>query len=107
MFLKHCNKSTTEYSPRLSAVRFDGKEVCKGFHQTNVQSVKIGLENDQELHDTEVDYRSSVLKSLHAYWLISCYNHISSPEYKAIILSGWKKSGVLALSTWVLLVCRL
>ena len=57
----------------------------------------IGLENGQELDNIEIDYRLSVLKPLHANWLISLYNYMSSAECKEIILSGWKKSGILTL----------
>ena len=32
-----CNKSTTQYDPPLSAIRFDGKQVCKRLHQTKGQ----------------------------------------------------------------------
>ena len=52
------------------------------------------MENGQELDDIEIDYRLSVLKPLHATWLISLYDHMSSTEGKAVIASGWKKSGI-------------
>ena len=58
------------------------------------RQINIGLENGQELDDIEIDYRLSVLKPLHAKWLISLYNHMSSQEGKEIIASGWKKSGI-------------
>lgn len=58
------------------------------------RQINIGLESGQELDDIEIDYRLSVLKPLHAKWLISLYDHMSSPEGKAVISSGWKKSGI-------------
>ena len=54
------------------------------------RKISIGLENGQELDDIEIDYCLSVLKPLHATWLISLYDHMSSPEGKAVIASGWK-----------------
>ena len=57
--------------------------------------VSIGLENGQELEDIEINYRLSVLKPMHATWLISFYDYISSPEGKAVIDSGWKKLDIL------------
>ena len=48
----------------------------------------------QELEDIEINYHFSVLKPLHATWLIPFYDYVSSPEGKAVIASGWKKSGI-------------
>ena len=64
------------------------------FSEWFTRQISIGLENGQELDDIEIDYRLSVLKPLHATWLISLYDHMSSPEGKAVIASGWKKSGI-------------
>ena len=57
------------------------------------RQINIGLENEQELEDIKIYYRPSVLKLLHATWLIS-YDYISSPKGKAVIASGWKKLGI-------------
>ena len=46
------------------------------------------------LEDIEIDYHLSALKPLHATWLISSYDYISSLEGKAVIASEWKKLGV-------------
>ena len=46
------------------------------------------------MDDVEIDYRLSVLKSLHAKWLISLYDYMSSPEGKAVVSDAWKKSGI-------------
>ena len=46
------------------------------------------------LEDIEIDYHLSVLKPLHATWLIYSYDYISSLEGKAVIASEWKKLGV-------------
>ena len=45
-----------------------------------------------ELDDIEVVYCLSVLKSLHAKWLVELYNHISTDEGKEIVGNGWKKA---------------
>ena len=39
-------------------------------------SISLGLEVSVELDDIEVDYRLSVLKPLHAKWLVELYNNI-------------------------------
>ena len=46
------------------------------------------------MDDVEIDYRLSVLKSLHAKWLISLYDYMSSPEGKAVVFDAWQKSGI-------------
>ena len=66
----------------------------KKFSEWFSRQISIGLENGQELEDIEIDYRLSVLKLLHATWLISFYDYISSPEVQAVIASGWKKLGI-------------
>ena len=66
----------------------------KKFSEWFSRHISIGLENGRELEDIKIDYRLSVLKPLHATWLISFYYCISSPEGKTFIASGWKKSGI-------------
>ena len=53
------------------------------------RQISIGLENGQELKDVEINYRLSVLKPLHAKWLISLYDYLDSPEGKAVVSNGW------------------
>ena len=53
------------------------------------------LVNGQEVEDIEVDFCLMSLKPLHAQWLISMYNHLTSTDAGAsIIVKGWKKSGI-------------
>ena len=42
----------------------------------------------------EIDYRLSVLKPLHAKWLISFYNYMTTTKGQEIISNGWKRSGI-------------
>ena len=67
----------------------------KKFSEWFSRQISIGLENGQELEDIQIDYRLSVLKPMHAKWLISLYDFMSSPEGKVVIASGWRKSGIL------------
>ena len=48
-----------------------------------------------ELDNIEIDYCLSVLKSLHAKWLLELYNHLSNDEGKEIAPNGWKKTGIV------------
>ena len=55
------------------------------------------LEAGNQLEDIEVDLRLSVLKPLHAQWLVDVYNYFSTEEGREIILKGWKKAGIQAV----------
>ena len=52
----------------------------KRFSEWFSRQISIGLENGQELEDIQIDYRLSVLKPMHAKWLISFYDFMSSLE---------------------------
>ena len=52
----------------------------------------LGFENYVKLDNIEVDRHLSVLKLLHAKWLVELYNHMSTDEGKEIVANGWKKS---------------
>ena len=67
----------------------------KKFSEWFSRQISIGLENGQELEDIQIDYRLSVLKPMHAKWLISFYDFMSNPEGNVVIASGWRKSGIL------------
>ena len=44
--------------------------------------------------DIEINYRLSVLKPLHAKWLISFYNYMTTTKGQEVISNGWKRSGI-------------
>lgn len=46
------------------------------------------------LNDVDVDIRPSVLKPIHATWLVSMLNHHLSSEGRKSIAKGWKKAGI-------------
>ena len=56
--------------------------------------INTGLDNGRELDDIEIDYRLSVLKPLHAKWLISFYNYMTTTKGQEVISNGWKRSGI-------------
>ena len=56
--------------------------------------INTGLENGQELDDIEIDYRLSVPKPLHAKWLISFYNYMTTTKGQEVVSNGWKRSGI-------------
>ena len=52
------------------------------------------MESGTSSDDIEVDLRLSVLKSLHATWIVSLYNHLTSSEGKRYVTKGCEKAGV-------------
>lgn len=58
-------------------------------------AVKEQLHSGKQLEDIEVDFRLSVLKPLHAQWLVELFNFFSSTRGKEVIARGWKKSEIL------------
>ena len=52
------------------------------------------LQNKVPMEDIEVKLKISVLKPLHASWLVKAYNHLTSASGKEIIENGWKSAGI-------------
>ena len=52
------------------------------------------LDSGVVLDDVDVDLRLSVLKPIHATWIVSMYNHLSSSEGRQSTAKKWKKAGV-------------
>ena len=60
-------------------------------------SVQQQLESGKPIEDIEVDFRLTVINSLHAQWLVNMYNFFTTPPGKEIILKGWEKAGISGL----------
>ena len=88
-------KMTHLFQPLDLTVNKVAKGFMKRFSEWFKRPISIGLENGQELEDIQIDYCLSVLKPMHAKWLLSFYDFMSSPEGKVVIASGWRKSGIL------------
>ena len=65
--------------------------------------IQKGLNEGKALEDIQVDVRLTVIKPLHAQWLVNCYNFFSTEEGRQITLKGWKKAGILGLFDGILL----
>ena len=89
---------TNLYQPLDLSVNKAAKDFTrKKFSEWYTRQLTNGMKNGIELDDIEIDYRLSVLKSLHAAWLISLCNQMNTPEGKEVSASGWKKSGIFDL----------
>ena len=69
------------------------KDQFTSWYSAQIQSQ---LDSGVVLDDVDVDLRLSVLKPIHATWIVSMYNHLSSSEGRQSwsIAKGWKKAGV-------------
>ena len=47
--------------------------------------------------DANVDLKLSILKPIHADWLVEMYNFFSTSEGKGYILKGWEKAGITSV----------
>ena len=63
---------------------------------TNWYSSEVLKEMDKgkEVDAIEIKLKLSVMKPLHATWLIDLYNHFTLPEGQEICIKGWKVSGI-------------
>ena len=57
-------------------------------------SAKRSLPRGTSFEDIEVDLRMSVIKSLHAGWLVALYDYLTGAEGMRCIFKGWEKAGV-------------
>ena len=53
------------------------------------------LDEGKDIKDVEISLKLSIVKPLHAKWLIEMYNHMTSSEGRDICLKGWKVTGIL------------
>ena len=63
---------------------------------TNWYSSEVMRELDKgsDIDAIEIKLKLSVMKPLHAAWLINFYNYFTSPKGREICIKGWKVSGI-------------
>ena len=60
----------------------------KEFVTYYLNAVKQQLDSGKQLEDIEVDFRLSVLKPLHAKWLVELFNFLPLPGARKYLLGG-------------------
>ena len=58
------------------------------------KQVEQALSHGKKVEDIEIKFYLTVIKPLHAKWLMEFYNHITSEKGSKIIINGWKRSGI-------------
>ena len=52
------------------------------------------LSHGEKVEDIEIKFYLTVIKPLHAKWLMKFYHHITSEKDSEIIINSWKRSGI-------------
>ena len=73
-----------------SAKRF----MAKKFNGWYSDQITEQLESGKALEDVDVKLRLSILKPLHAGWVVDFYNYMTSADGKKLIENGWVASGI-------------
>ena len=83
------------FQPLDLTVNGEAKQFMKD-QFTNWYSAEIQkqMQSGTTTDEIEVDLRLSVLKPLHARWMVSLYNHLTNREGKGYVTKGWEKAGV-------------
>ena len=58
------------------------------------EQISLALENGDKLENINIPFKITVLKPLHAKWLVEFYNHITSGEKREIITLGFERAGI-------------
>ena len=58
------------------------------------EQVSLALEKGEMLENINILFKITVLKPLHAKWLVEFYNHITSGEKREIITRGFERAGI-------------
>ena len=64
------------------------------FSKYYCNAVKTQIDSEKQVDETDVDFHLTTLKPLHAQWLISLYDHVTSERSAQIVKKGWEKSGI-------------
>ena len=56
--------------------------------------VQRAMDAGKSIEEIDIDLKLSILKPLHAAWLIELYNHMTSAAGKAVSLKGWEVAGI-------------
>ena len=58
------------------------------------EQISLALENGEKLENINISFKITVLKPLHAKWLVEFYNHNTSGEKREIITRGFERAGI-------------
>ena len=80
------------------------KYMRKRFVTYYTAAVKQQMDSGIQLEDIEVDFRLTVLKPLHAQWMVNMFNFFTTDKGKEVVAKGWKRSGITSVLDGTLLL---
>ena len=69
------------------------KFMSRKFNSWYTDQISLQLEKGVPIDEIDIKLHLSLMKPLHAEWITNFYNHMTTPESKKIIESGWLCSG--------------
>ncbi|KAL9954832.1 hypothetical protein ACROYT_G042413 [Oculina patagonica] len=91
--LKLIDSIINPYLPLDLTVNGQAKKFCKEkFTTWYSQEVQRQLDSGTSFEDIEVDLRMSVIKPLHAGWLVALYDYLTGAEGRRCIFKGWERN---------------
>ena len=66
----------------------------KKFSDWYANQITNALDEGQELDSIDIELKLSIIKPLHAQWIMEMYNAMTSAEGKETCIKGWKVAGI-------------
>ena len=96
VLLTNVPANTTEFHQPLDLTvnGYPKRFMARKFNDWYTQQVSAQLHKGIAIDKIDIKLGLSLLKPLHAGWLVDFYNHMTSGAAKKIIDSGWASSGI-------------
>ena len=95
LFVRVPANMTNIFQPLDLTVNGSFKALMKSkFTEWYSKEISKQLQKKIPMEDIEIKLKVSVLKPLHASWLVDAYNHLTSETGREIIKNGWKSAGI-------------
>ena len=89
------NNMTNYYQPLDCTTNKWAKEFMKNkFSTWYTKEVPSELEKGTSIEDTDIKFPLTMMKPLHANWIIQLYNELTPKKGKKVIHGDWVKSGI-------------
>ena len=86
----HSQALDVQGGPNGNAKKFMKKKLTLWYADQVQRAVDAG----KSMGKIDIELKLSVLKPLHASWLIELFNHMASPAGRAVSLKGWEVAGI-------------
>lgn len=95
LFVRVPANMTNLFQPLDLTVNGSFKALMKSkFTEWYSKEISKQLQENVPMENIEIKLKVSVLKPLHASWLVDAYNHLTSEAGREIIKNGWKSAGI-------------